>query len=143
MKHTVLTIGDKALGLGDGFILYSTIYDLAKKYNVRHIGTPQCYNILKYLHNNGDVKIFNMDTQGHYYVNDHLRAYNLTYWDTFGGLCNFGEHALNLTRRCAELEPLINKPLPDIPINEKVETAVKKFLSNFKGPIIVTQPLVN
>jgi|GEM_PF-4174253 len=143
MRYTILTIGDKALGLGDGFILYPTILELSEMFDVKHIGTPQSFNILKKLHNDDTIKVFNMDTQGHYYHVDHLRVFNLTYWDVRGTLCNFGEHALNATRRIAELEPYHGKPLPDVPIDSTVEIETKAFLSNFKGPIIVNQPLMS
>lgn len=143
MKPTVLTIGDKALGLGDGFILYPTLVGLSDKYNVRHIGTPQCYSILKSLHDGKNINVFNMDTQGHFFTVDHLHAYNLTYWDVRGTLCGFGEHALNVTRRCADLDPYKGLPLPDVNLDPKIDAEMKKFLSNFKAPIIVTQPLMS
>jgi len=143
MKATVLTIGDKALGFGDGFILYPTLLGLSEKYNVRHIGTPQCCTILRQLDNGKDVKIFNMDTQGQFYTIDHLNVYNLTYWDVAAKLCGFGEHALNATRRIAELEPYAGRPLPDFHIDPKDDAEMKSFLSKLKGPIIVTQPLMS
>lgn len=143
MNHTILTIGDRALGLGDGFILSPTILGLSSTNNVRHIGTQQCYTILKRFHNDSNIKIFNMDNQGHYFTPDHSKTYNLTYWDVFGGLCNFGEHALNLTRRIANLKPLHGEPLPDIPIPKEIDNEMKSFLSQFRGPIIVTAPLMS
>lgn len=143
MKATVLTIGDRALGLGDGFILLPTILGLSEKYKIRHIGTHQCQNILKRFDDGENVRLFNMDSQGQYFQVDHLKVYNLTYWDVFGGLCNFGEHALNLTRRSVGLEPYQGKPLPDIPIDTKVEEEIGDFISHLKGPIIVTAPLMS
>jgi len=143
MKYTILTIGDKALGLGDGFILYPTILGLSKLYNVRHIGTPQSGSILKQLDDGNSVKIFNMDSQGQFYTRDHLKVYNLTYWDIRGGLCNFGEHALNVTRRIADLEPYSGTPLPDIKIDSKIEDDMKEVLSKFKSPLIVVNPLMS
>lgn len=141
MKYTVLTSGDKALGLGDGFILAPTLIDLAKKYNVKHIGTNQSYNILKFI-KVPDLEIFNMDTQGYFYNNDHIKTYNLTYWDYYNSLRNFGCHAINATRKIAGLD-LYDGILPDIPISEDIESAVIKLYKSLKRPIVISQILIS
>lgn len=141
IKPTILTSGDRALGLGDAFILAPTLIELSKKYKVRHIATNNSYNVLKLLIND-DLQIFNMDQQGHLYQNDHLRAINLVYWESRNTLRNFGESAINTTRRLADLPPY-SGILPDIPLDVEIENSVKELYSNFNGPIVVQQPLLS
>lgn len=142
IKPTILTSGDRALGLGDAFILAPTLLELSKTYNVRHIATNNSYNVLKLLDNGQDLKIFNMDSQGHFYQNDHIRCINLIYWEVRNTLRKFGESAINTTRRLAGLLPYCDI-LPDIPLDSKIEDSVKELYSHFKGPIVVQQPLLS
>lgn len=142
MKYTILTSGDKALGLGDGFMLAPTLIDLAKEYIVRHISTNQAYNILKFIKSSPDLEIFNMDQQGYFYDNDHIKTYNLIYWEYFNTLRDFGCHAINAVRKIADL-PTYDNILPDIPISKSVEEETIKLYSNLKRPIVIVQPLIN
>lgn len=139
IKQTVLTTGDKALGLGDAFILTPTLIGLAKKYNVRHIATNQSYNILKYIENDSDLKMFNMDKQGHFYDNDAKDIFNLVYWDYHNKLRGFGCHAINACRKIANLEPF-NDILPEINIPKEIDQKTKEFIDSLEKPVVVTQP---
>jgi len=141
MKQRILTSGDRALGLGDGFILAPTLVDLSKKYIVHHIASNSSYNILKHFESDS-LKIFNMDTQGHFYHNDHIESYDLVYWEVKNRLRNLGKSAVNVVRELGKLPPC-NSPLPDIPIAKDVEDNIIKFMSKLKGPIVVTQPLMS
>ena len=142
IRHTVLTSGDKALGLGDGFFLVPTLLDLSKKYYVRHIATNQSFNILKFIRSDPYLKIYNMDEQGHYYDNDHIKTYNLTYWDYFNTLRGFDCHAINAIRKIAELPPY-DDILPDIQLSKEVEDNVSIIFDKLKKPIVITQPLIS
>jgi len=143
VKPRILTSGDKALGLGDAFILTPTLLDLSKNYDVVHIATHQSYNILKYLNNGNSLKILNMDQQGYFYNNDHQRAINLIYWEVRNTLRQFGNHSINVTRQIAGLPIICDSTLPEFPIPEEVDIAVQELFSEFKHPIVVTQPLMS
>lgn len=140
-KDIVLTSGDNALGIGDGFILAPTLLGLADKYKVRHIASNQSYQILKRIESK-NLKVFNLNEQGHFYTNDYVNSYNLIYWQVKNSLRGFGCHAINLTRKYADLPPYTDI-LPKIPIDPIVEKQVKNYVSDFKGPVIVTQPLMS
>ena len=142
VKPTVITSGDKALGLGDAFMLAPALIELSKKYNVRHIATNNSYNILKYINNGKDRMILNMDQQGHLYKNDHIKALDLVYWEVKNSLRSLGSHALNVVRDLAGLDPHVGE-LPEIPIPEKVENSVKDVYAEFKRPIVIVQPLMS
>ena len=140
-KDIILTSGDNALGIGDGFILAPTLLELAKTYQVRHMASNQSYEILKRL-GSENLRIYNLNEQGHFYTNDHVNAYNLIYWQVKNSLRGYGCHAINLTRKIADLPPYKNV-LPQIPIDPKIEEQVINYLSDFKRPIVVTQPLIS
>jgi len=140
-KEIILTSGDDALGIGDGFILAPTLLGLAEKYQVRHMASNQSYSVLKKIENK-NLKIFNLNEQGHFYKNDHINAYNLVYWRMRNSLRGYGCHAINLTRKIAELPPYTDI-LPKIPINQRTEKLILNYLNSLKRPIIVTQPLVS
>jgi ADP-heptose:LPS heptosyltransferase len=140
-KEIVLCSGDDALGIGDGFILAPTLLGLADKYQVRHIANNQSYPILKKFENK-NLKIYNLNEQGHFYTNDHVNAYNLVYWRIKNSLRGFGCHAINLTRKIADLPPYTDI-LPEISIDPRIEKQVSTFINTLKRPIIVTQPLVS
>ncbi len=142
VKPNVITSGDRALGLGDAFILAPALIELSKNYNVRHLCTNNSYNILKFIDNKKDIKIFNMDQQGHAFTNDHIKSFDLIYWEVENSLRNFGCHAINVVMKLAGL-PKYNKVLPEIPIPKNVDDAVKKLFSEFKRPIIFNQPLMS
>ncbi len=142
VKPTVITSGDRALGLGDAFILAPALIELSKKYNVRHISTNNSYNILKFLNNGKDLVILNMDQQGHLFQNDHIKAFDLVYWEVRNSLRSLGGHALNVVRELAGLGPHEGE-LPEIKISEKIENDVKEVYAEFKRPIIVQQPLMS
>ena len=142
IKETVLTTGDKALGLGDAFILAPTLVGLAKKYNVRHIATNQSHKILKHIGNNNGLKIFDMNSQGHFYDNDAREVFNLVYWDYHNKLRGFNCHALNACRQIAKLEPF-NDVLPEIPIPEDIDKKTKEFIDGLEKPVVVIAPLMS
>ena len=142
VKPTVITSGDRALGLGDSFILAPALIELSQKYNVRHIATNNSYSVLKHINNGKDLMIFNMDQQGHLYQNDHIKALDLVYWEVRNSLRKLGCHALNVVRELAGLDPHKGL-LPIIPIPEKIDESVKEIFSEFKRPIVVTQPLMS
>jgi ADP-heptose:LPS heptosyltransferase len=140
-KDIVLTSGENAMGIGDGFILAPTLLELAKKYQIRHMASQQSYQILKKIENE-NLKIYNLNEQGHFYTNDHINSYNLIYWQVKNSLRGFDCHAINLTRKIANLSPYTDI-LPRIPIDTKIEKQVLNFLSSLKKPVVVTQPLVS
>jgi ADP-heptose:LPS heptosyltransferase len=140
-KDVILTSGENAMGIGDGFILAPTLLGLAEKYQVRHMASNQSYQILKRIENK-NLKIYNLNEQGHFYTNDHVTSYNLIYWQVKNSLRGYGCHAINLTRKIADLPPYTDV-LPKISIDKTIQKQVMNYLYDFKRPLIVTQPLIS
>lgn len=145
IRPRVLAVLDRAMGLGDGVMVLSTILDLSKKYDVRVLCTEQSYNIVKHIKSD-KIEVFGMNDQGLFYNNDHIRAYNLIYWEVYNSLRSFPNHALNMIRKCGGLEPITKKDkyiLPEIPIDPNIEKRVLSFYSSLVRPIIITHPFMS
>ena len=146
IKPKILCTADRAMGLGDGIMLSSTLNDLSENYDVRIICSESSYNVVKLWNGYNGIEVFNMNQQGLFYTNDFYKCYNLIYWDTYNTLRQYPHHALNMIRKTAEL-PLYTKDskrkLPDIPIPNDIEEKVKRFFSSFNKPIILTSPLMS
>lgn len=146
VKGTVLCTAHTAMGLGDGVMMSSTILDLAKQYNVRLITTESAYNVLKCLDNGKDIRLFNMNDQGHFYTNDHIRAFNLIYWETQNALRQLPHQALNMIRKNADLEIYKKEyqlELPELPIDNKSMDQMARFVKSLPKPVILIQPFVS
>lgn len=142
-KPTILCTSETAMGMGDGVMLLPTIRELAKKYTVKVICSWPSYSIVNKIGDGHNIIVHNMNDQGHFYDNDHIKAYNLIYWNVNNTLRGLGHHALNMIRKCAELPIINNEMLDDIPIINYEEEQMRKFLNSLKRPIIVTQPFVS
>lgn len=146
IRKTVICTASTAMGIGDGVMMIPAVVNLSKKYNVRVISTAQSYNILKHFDNGNNIRVFNMETQGSFYTNDHIRSYNLIYWDIYNSLRQFPHHAINMIMKYADLPiyTIENKQeLIPIPIDPKIDHSVKLFMESLKKPVILTQPLVS
>lgn len=145
-RGTVLCTADKALGLGDGVMMLSTIRDLSKIYDIRLMATESVSNIIKYIKDDKHIKVYTTNDQGYFYTNDHIRAYNLIYWETYNSLRHFPHHAINMIRQNANL-PLYTfedqQSLPDIPIDPNIVSKMKDFTDSLKPPIILMQPFMS
>lgn len=140
-KDIILTSGEQALGMGDAFMLAPTLLELSKNFEVRHIASQQSHKILKRLASE-NIKIYDLNEQGHFFTNDHVAAYNFHYYSVKNTLRNFGCHAINVIRQIADLPPYTDE-LPEIPIDLETERRVFRLMKTLKRPIVVTQPNVS
>jgi len=140
-----LCILDKAIGLGDGVMSIPTVLQLSKTNETRVIASPPSYQILIAYADGLRLKVYDMNEQGYFYKNDHFAkdSLNLIYWDVFNSLRNFGCHAINAMRYCANLDPIDHEILPHIPIMTEIEDKVMNFVKCLPKPIIITQPFMS
>lgn len=145
IKPRVLCTIDRAMGFGDAVMAFSTLLDLAEKYEVRVMCPDKSFGIVK-LFNSIGIKPYNVSQQGHFYHNDHLACYNLIYWDVYNSLRNLPHQALNCMRELANL-PIFTKelarPLPELPISVKAMEKIKLMIEPLKKPIILVHPLIS
>lgn len=143
IKPVILCSAENAMGVGDGVMLLPTIRELAKTYTVKIMCSWPSHSIVNLIHDGHNIIVHNMNEQTTFYNNDHVGAFNLTYWQVFNTLRHFDHHAINMIRKCANLPIIKNEILEDIPVSSIDELKMKRFLDSLPKPIIVTHPFVS
>lgn len=146
IKPRVLCSIDKAMGFGDAVMAYSTLKDLSKIYNVRIMCPDKTHNAIRLYEKECGFKSYNVSEQGYFYHNDHIKSYNLIYWDVYNSLRQLPHHAINCMREIAQL-PLYNREdkreLPELPIPSHIFNKIKLTVNSLRKPIILVHPLVS
>ena len=145
IKPRVLCTLDRAMGLGDGIMVHSILKDLSCDYDLRVMCSDRSYDVVQY-YRQKNIEIYNVSQQSKFFTNDHIKCYNLIYWDVYNSLRQLEHQAINLMRQIANL-PLytkeLNRELPDLYINPEILAKMELLLNSLPHPIITVHPLVS